>query len=71
MGFKYQIINRRPLLLMESQPPQVWCRDYINSIRHVIKIEDNYNYINSNLEPLIISLSIDQDSDSETELNIE
>lgn len=43
-----------------------------NSVKHVIKVEDSYNFINSNVKPLIISLGIDEDdSDSETELNIE
>ena len=43
-----------------------------NSVRHVIQVEDSYNIINSNVRPLIISLGIDEDdSDSETELNIE
>ena len=43
-----------------------------NSVGHVIQVENSYNIINSNARPLIISLGIDEDdSDSETELNIE
>lgn len=43
-----------------------------NCLQHVIKVENSYLILSDSVQPLIITLGLDEDnSDSETELNIE
>lgn len=40
-----------------------------NSVKHILKVEDSYIYIQNNIQPIVINLN--DDSDSETELGLD
>lgn len=51
--------------VVNNIPVQSWK----NSVQHIMKIEDSYIHIQNNIEPIVINLN--DESDSETELDLE
>jgi transposase len=62
-------LNTSVVELIKSVVNDITADSWKNSIQHVIKVENSYVSMNTNVLPLIINL--DNDSDSETELNLE
>lgn len=61
-------LNSEVIKLIQKSVESISKESWQKSIKHVIKIEDSYMFINVNVEPIIINL--DNSSDSETEFDI-
>lgn len=62
-------LNTSVIELIKNIVSNIPADSWKNCIQHVIKVENSYMCISTNVQPLIIS--VDEDSDSDTELNLE
>lgn len=62
-------LNTSVIELIKNVIGNISAENWKNCVKHVIKKENSYIALSANVQPLIISL--DEDSDSETELNLE
>jgi transposase len=62
-------LNASVIELTKNIVSSISADSWKNCIHHVVKVENSYMSLSSNVTPLIISL--DEDSDSDTELNVE
>ena len=62
-------LNTSVVELIKNIVSNISADSWKNCIQHVIKVENSYMCTSNNVQPLIISL--DEDSDNDTELNLE
>jgi len=64
-------LNASVVELIKNEVRKISADSWKNCVQHVLKVENSYNCMITNVQPLIISLGLDEDSDSDTELNFE
>lgn len=64
-------LNASVVELIKNEVKKISADSWKNCVQHVLKVENSYNCMITNVQPLIISLGLDEDSDSDTELNFE